>query len=204
MKLIRIIHKWIGLVAGVFFFISCISGMGILIGKLTGSYAPVFSWMKTLHRTLFLNDGGRLVIGIATFLMLFEMITGYLLWGKTANGLMRVARKQGKGNWKGFCRSLSWTFPNKCHGFHVAAGFWAGLPLLLMILTGLTWSFDWFNNLAYAIFDPDGSGMLFHTIARLHTGSFWNTWSRLLWLVFSIFGCSLSITGWMIFCKKLR
>lgn len=202
MRTIRILHKWIGLVIGLFIFISCFTGAFILIGKLTSSYSPIFKWMKTLHCTLFLDETGSIIIGIATLLLILEVITGYILWWKFAKGLMKSAHKKGASKWRGFSQSLNWQYPNKLWGLHVSGGFWAGLPLLLMALTGLTWSFGWYSSLIYTLFDVDNTGNLFHTIASIHTGSFWRTWSRILWLIFAILGTSLPITGVILFLKN--
>lgn len=186
--MIRKIHKWTGLVIGLFIFILCVSGAFIVIGRLTGSYGSFFGWMKKLHCTLFLGETGRMIVGLSTLLLVVEVITGYDLWLKFAR--------------KGFARSLRWTKPTKRLGLHVAGGFWCGLPLLLMALTGLTWAFGWFSDLVYALFDPAGTGNLFHSIIRLHTGGFWNTCSRIVWLAATILGASLPVTGLLITLKK--
>lgn len=201
-KNLRLLHKWVGLIIGLFLFISCLTGIFILIGKLTGSYAPVFRWMKNLHRTLFLDDTGSTIIGISTLLLLVEVVTGYCLWWRIARGQMKVSKKRGISSFTGFCKSLRWTIPNKRWGFHVSGGFWCGLPLILMAVTGLTWSFGWYGSLVYGLFDTDGSGNLFHTIAFLHTGSFWGVWSRIIWLAAATLGASLPITGILIYLKK--
>ena len=202
MRLIRLIHKWTGLIAGLFFIISCLTGAAILIGRLTGSHAQFFGLMRKLHCTLFLGDQGRTTIGISTLLMAVEIITGYCLWVKTAHGQIKAAAMRGASWWSGLCRSLSPTRPNKRWGLHVVAGFWAGLLLLLMALTGLTWSFGWFNSLAFALFDTSDSGQLFHTIASLHTGKIFGTTSRVIWLVTALLGASLSVTGLLITLKR--
>ena len=202
MKLIRLIHKWTGLFIGLFLFISCLTGTFILIGRLTKCYAPIFRWMETLHTSLFLNETGSYIIGIATLLLLFEIITGYLLWWREAKGQMQAAGRRGQSRWQGFRRSLRWNFPNKVLGLHVAGGFWSGIPLVIMALTGLTWCFGWFGNFVYGLFDPNGDGNLFHTIAALHTGSFLGTFSRIVWLLFSLLGASLPVTGYLIFFRK--
>lgn len=201
MKGPRLIHKWIGLIAGLFMLILCVTGVFILVGKLAGSYSPIFGFMRTLHRTLFLGGTGRTIIGVATLLMVVEMITGYWLWARVAHGQVKAAHTRGASRLSGFCRSLSLTHPNKRWGMHVAAGFWAGLLLLLMMLTGMTWSFGWFSRLVYGLFDANGSGNLFHTIAALHTGSF-GVWSRIVWLVAALLGATLPVTGVLIWMKK--
>lgn len=169
---------------------------------MSGSYAPIFRWMKTLHRTLMLEDAGHTIIGIATLLSVFEIVTGYCLWWKFAKGQMKVSAARGDSRWTGFCRSLNWSFPTKRWGGHVAAGFWSGIPLLLMALTGLTWSFGWYADLVYGLFDTSGSGDLFHTIIAIHAGGWGGLMSRIIWMATVILGGLLSVTGYIIFFRK--
>lgn len=128
MRYIRAIHKWAGLLCGVFMLVLCLTGAFIAVGKLAGSHAPVFRWMARLHRSLFLGDAGHMVVNVATLLILMEIITGYLLWGVMA----------GK---TGIRRSLRWNFPTRLMGLHNFAGVWAGIPLLIMAFTGLDFNY---------------------------------------------------------------
>lgn len=201
MKTIRLIHKWIGLAIGLFLFISCTTGIVILAGKLSGSYAPVFRWMKTLHRTLFIGDAGSTIMGTAALMLIVEIVTGYCLWWRAASGLAKTSISRGEGRLAGLCRSVSWTFPTLRRGSHVAAGVWSGLALMLMALTGLTWSFGWYSDIVYRLFDPAGSGNLFHSISSLHTGNFLGLISRLVWLVMAVLGASLPVTGLILACR---
>lgn len=93
-------------------------------------------------------------------------------------------------------------------GLHNGAGFWSGIPLLIMILTGLTWCFGWYNDIVYALFDSADSGgwenNLFHTLHALHVGSWKGIFSRLLWFVAVLLGGSLPVTGLMIYLKKSK
>ena len=156
MRTIRLIHKWTGLLIGLFFLFSCLSGAVILIGKLTGSYAPFFAWAKRFHTTLCLGAVGRRIIAIATLLALVEVLTGYLLWGQRTRAL---ARSRGS-IWAALPKTLGFTFPNLRLGFHSAAGFWAGIPLLVMILTALPGACPWLHL-------PGN----FHTLRALHSGA---------------------------------
>ncbi|MDE6558292.1 MAG: PepSY domain-containing protein, partial [Muribaculaceae bacterium] len=159
-------------------------------------------WMKTLHRTLFLGSTGSQIIGSATLLLIIEIITGYCIWGKVAKARINSARHQGLGWWSGLKRSLRWRSPNMIMGCHTSGGFWSGIPLLLMALTGLTWSFGWYGEMVFSVLDPDGKLNLFHSIANIHTGNFIAPWSRLLWLICAIIGATLPITGYIIFFKS--
>ncbi|MDE6535085.1 MAG: PepSY domain-containing protein [Muribaculaceae bacterium] len=167
----------------------------ILIGKLSGSDAEFFGAMKTLHRSLFLGSTGRMIVGTATLLLIIEIITGYWLWYDVAMTLIYSARRRGAGALYGLRQSLSWTRPNLRYGLHVGPGIWAGIPLLLMAVTGLTWSFQWWNDFIYLLFDPTGEVNTFHTIHSLHVGSFLGKTSRIIWLIVALLGASLPLSG---------
>lgn len=206
MHIIRLIHKWTGFVIGLSFLLSCLSGAFICIGKLSGSYAPFFTWTKQLHTTLCIGSAGSTIIGIATLLGIIEIITGYWLWGRTTSSLVRSYRRKGKNSCSALRKTLGFTFPDKIRGTHAATGVWGGLPLLIMILTGLTWSFGWYNTFVYALFDSPSSGSwdsnLFHTLHALHVGSWGGVFSRILWTVGALFGTATSFTGLWLFFKR--
>lgn len=199
---VHFVHKWVGLLIGIFLFISCFTGAMILIGKLSGSHAEFFGTMKSFHRSLFLGSSGRFIVGSATLLLIIEVVTGYWLWYDVAMTLIYSARRRGAGALYGLRQSLSWAKPNPRYGLHVGPGIWVGIPLLLMAFTGLTWSFQWWNDFIYYIFDPTGEVSTFHTIHSLHVGSFAGTASRILWLAVAIIGASLPISGLLIFLHR--
>lgn len=188
MRTIRLIHKWTGLLIGLFFLFSCLSGLMIVIGKIIGSYAPFFKWTKEFHTTLFLGDTGEKIIAIATLLALMEIVTGYLLWIRRTVALAHSS----KNHWRAIKRNIGFTFPNLLSGTHNAGGFWCGIPVLLMILTSLTWCFGWYSDIIYALFDAPS---LFHTLHALHTGSWEGNFSRVLWLAATALAATLPITG---------
>ena len=207
-KTIRLIHRWTGLVIGLFFLISCLSGLLIVVGKIVGSYAPIFKFANSLHTSLFLGSFGREIISVATLFALVEILTGYWLWGQQALALGRSLHKRGKSRWGSLVKMTGFKFPNWMSGLHNGAGFWSGIPLLIMILTGLTWCFGWYSDIVYALFDSADSGgwenNLFHTLHALHIGSWEGIFSRLLWFVAVLLGGSLPVTGLMIYLKKSK
>lgn len=206
MKLVRLLHKWTGLVSGLFLFLICLTGALIVIGRLCGSYSPFFRWCSALHTSLSLGSAGEMIVGIASLLMVVLVVTGYILWGDEARKLVRASRNKGEGWRRGFGKSLSVRFPNAVMGWHVAGGAYIGLLLLLMALTGLTWSFGWYAQIVYYIFDnPTGSSWdsnLFHTLHALHVGSWWQPWSRWIWLIAALIGASLPVTGALLWLRK--
>lgn len=208
MRTIRYIHRWTGLVIGLFFLISCFSGLLIVFGKIIGSYAPIFKFANNLHTSLFLGSAGREILGIVTFLALVEILTGYWIWGKQTVALGRSLHKKGRSRWLALWETIGFKFPNLLSGMHNGVGFWSGIPLLIMILTALTWCFGWYSEIVYALFDSGDSGSwdnnLFHTLHALHVGSWEGLFSRVLWFVAVLLGGSLPITGLMIYLKKSK
>ncbi len=110
---------------------------------------PFFSAMFRLHRWLLGSrpaDGGifwgKVIVGISTLLFVAILVTGIVIWWpRSANGLKNSLqikfRNGGHRLW---------------HGMHVAGGMYALLLLLVMALTGLTWSFGWYRTAFYGAF----------------------------------------------------
>lgn len=108
-----------------------------------------FSEVRKLHRWL-LNPPavkgemsvGKMIVGITTLLMVVILLTGLFIWiprnNKALFNRLKVSFTKG---WRRFWYDL-----------HVSLGFYALIFLLIMALTGLTWSFKWYNNAAYALF----------------------------------------------------
>lgn len=108
-----------------------------------------FSTVRELHRWLsFRGESrtiGKRITGVTTFAMVIILITGLIAWiPKNRKGLknrLKISFRHGP-------RRL-W------HDLHVAGGFYSMLLLLLMSLTGLTWSFDWYRNATYKLFGAE-------------------------------------------------
>ncbi len=47
---------------------------------------PLFQWMTTMHRSLFMHETGRILIGVAAFLLILIAISGILLVVQRQNG----------------------------------------------------------------------------------------------------------------------
>lgn len=110
---------------------------GAVVGEQGGGATTFFSTMMKLHRWLLLPDSiGRIIVGIATLIFVFLIISGLVIWfpARLKNW------KQGfriffKGNWK-----------RVNHDLHNTLGFYSFLVLLIMSLTGLCWSFEWYKD----------------------------------------------------------
>lgn len=135
-------------------------------GEVTGrsERLPFFAAMFGLHRWLLdsrpSGDGvfwGKLVVGISTLLFVFVLVSGVVIWWPRtrkalANGLKIPFRK----GWRRF-----W------YGLHAAGGMYVLLVLLVMALTGLTWSFGWYRTGFYHLFGAEIKSGMGHSNAAL-------------------------------------
>lgn len=95
-----------------------------------------FEAVEDLHRRLMLGDEGKLLTGISTLTLIYLALSGlYLRWPRSAASLKQWLGCDARLKGRGFWRQL-----------HVALGTWVLLPFLLIALTGLFWSFDWYRN----------------------------------------------------------
>lgn len=129
-------------------------------GEIKGKYerAPFFMTMFRLHRWLLDSmkpDGGifwgKMIVGTATLMFVFILISGIVIWWPRTKKALKNSLKivAGKG-WRRFCYDL-----------HVAGGMYTLVLLLVMALTGLTWSFSWYRTGFYKVFGVEttqGSG----------------------------------------------
>jgi len=108
-----------------------------------------FQYMFRLHRWLMDEHPedenavfwGKMIVGISTLLMVVIILTGIVLWWpKTMQALKPRSKIALRKGWHRFWYDL-----------HVAGGIYATLLLLAMALTGLTWSFEWYNKHFYAL-----------------------------------------------------
>ena len=118
-------------------------------GAVTGKYErpAFFATMFSLHRWL-MDSGrpegrpayGKIIVGISTIMFVISLISGVCVWWpktrRSLAGSMKITT--GKGRFR-LWRSL-----------HVAGGMYVITLLLAMALTGLTWSFSWYNKAFYA------------------------------------------------------
>ena len=115
-----------------------------------------------LHRWLLDSmkpDGGifwgKMIVGASTLMFVLILLTGIIIWWPRTLQAMKNSLKITSR--KGFRRF--------CYDFHVAGGLYALLFLLVMSLTGLTWSFAWYRTGFYKIFGVEtrqGSGHAAH------------------------------------------
>ncbi len=113
---------------------------GQVVG-LQSQRSPFFFTMFSLHRWLLAGDTGKLIVGVSTFVFLFILLTGIVLWWPQNKKILRQRLKlKLDGGWKRIN-----------HDLHIVVGFYAAIFLFIFAFTGLAWSFQWFNDGIYWI-----------------------------------------------------
>lgn len=120
-------------------------------GEITGKYerAPFFNVMFRMHRWMLDSmkpDGGvfwgKIVVGVSTLMFVFVLISGVIVWWpRTRKALKNSLKIVTSKGWRRFWYDL-----------HVAGGMYTLILLLIMALTGLTWSFQWYRTGFYKVF----------------------------------------------------
>lgn len=116
-----------------------------------------FTVVNELHRFLLMGETGKTITGISCILFVVLLTSGLILWWP----LKRKHFKQRlKVKWGASFKRVNWDF-------HSVFGFYSSLFLLLTALTGLVWSFDWYENLMY--FLADGKPKPVHLVKNVST-----------------------------------
>ena len=110
--------------------------------------------------------------------MVVVLVSGLVIWIPRSRKALksRLSVSVTKG-WKRFL-----------YDSHVSIGFYCTLLLLLMALTGLTWSFGWYREAAYALtgdMEPQAAKRLFFS---LHTGSWGGIVTKILYFIAALAG----------------
>ena len=100
-----------------------------------------FKTVESIHRRLLLDDFGKQVVGISVICLLFLMFSGIYIYYPRLK--------------KSFSQSLKLNFQSKGRFFlsnlHSVIGMWVIPFYLVASLTGLYWSYEWFNNSLHQI-----------------------------------------------------
>lgn len=122
-------------------------------GRITGRYERIgfFAKMFRLHRYLLDNanprgkgiKAGKWAVGISTLVFVAALITGIVIWCPRVSkaGLRRSLSVSFSKGWTSFLK-----------GLHVAGGMYVVVFILVMALTGLTWSYQWYRTAFYTLF----------------------------------------------------
>jgi len=125
-------------------------GYTIFINPYTGQILEKYSYRETwlftvfaLHRWLLGGDDsvGKYIVGVSTFIFLFILITGIILWWPKTK---RILQQRLKVKWDAGWKRLN-------HDLHIVLGFYSAIFLFIFAFTGLAWSFEWMNNSIYAL-----------------------------------------------------
>lgn len=118
-----------------------------------------FMWNFRMHRWLLLDtEIGRPIVGTATIIFFFLALSGVVLWFPKKlkwNAIKKGFKVKTSANWKRIN-----------HDLHNTLGFYACIILVIMTLTGLFWSFEWYREagskvLGTEIFGNRGGGAAF-------------------------------------------
>lgn len=102
-----------------------------------------FRIMLNLHRYLLANEVGKAVTGVSCLIFLVLVISGIVLWWPRR---WKYFRQRTTIKWSGSFKRVVWDM-------HAAGGFYVHLLIFVIALTGLTWSYKWFNNAIFLFFD---------------------------------------------------
>ena len=161
---------------------------------------PFFRKVMQLHRWL-LNPPakkgeksvGKIIVGVSTVAFVFTLISGMFIWWPR-NGKVLLNRLQVKFS-KGWRRFLL--------DAHVSLGFWTFLLLLLMALTGLTWSFSSYREIFYMLLGSDGTDAeTRRLVMSLHTGTWGGALTQTLYFLAALIGGTLPLTGYYLWWKR--
>ncbi|MDR6562202.1 MULTISPECIES: PepSY domain-containing protein [unclassified Arcicella] len=106
-----------------------------LTGKLLGDYREknaFFQWTTTLHRSLFLHETGRLIMGFTAFILLLITLSGLMLLIQRQRGIKRI-----------FTRIIREDFAQY---YHVVLSRWAIIPIIIIAFTGAHLSLNRFGS----------------------------------------------------------
>ncbi|AWO01944.1 sulfite reductase [Chitinophaga alhagiae] len=120
-------------------------------GTPKGAGSDFFMVMFRLHRWLLLDtEIGRPIVGWATVVFALLVMTGLVIWfPQHLKAWKQGLRIRFSGNWKRIN-----------HDLHNTLGFYSSILLLIMALTGLTWSFSWYRtglNKMLGVHKPEGA-----------------------------------------------
>lgn len=110
---------------------------------------PFFQTVKKLHRWLLdspqkkgSSSVGKTFVALTTTLLVIILISGLIIW---------IPRTR-----KALKNRLTVAFGKGTHRFiydsHVSLGFYCTIFILMMALTGLTWSYGWYRTFVYDLF----------------------------------------------------
>ncbi len=120
---------------GTTYFVNPYSGE--ILGTTETNSSEFFMVMFRMHRWLLLDTAvGRPIVGVATLIFVVIILSGLVIWfPKKVKSWRQGLKIKTSANWKRIN-----------HDLHTSLGLYSSLFLLVMALTGLTWSFEWYKT----------------------------------------------------------
>lgn len=120
------------------------------VSRIDGRVVELYSYRETffyqvfaLHRWLLGSSTGigKYIVGVSTFIFLFILLTGIILWWPKTR---RILAQRLKVKWDGGWKRLN-------HDLHLVLGFYSAIFLFIFSFTAMSWSFKWFNKGIYTV-----------------------------------------------------
>lgn len=120
---------------------------GRVLGKIDLRYDWIFC-TRMLHQCLLLNyDVGHYIVGGATLIIFIMVITGIVLWWPRN---MAALKQRIWFRWKPGTR-----WRRKNYDLHNIGGIYIFFFVLILAVTGLVWTFDWWTDSIYRLMGND-------------------------------------------------
>ncbi len=203
-KIFSKIHLWLSIPFGVIIAITCLTGALLVFEKeLVEVFDAQVFFRDVRHLHRFLLDAhrhhgsfsfGKFVVDISATAFVFVLISGFVSWVPRNRAALRnrLTVKIHKGWFRFF------------YDLHVSGGFYMTLLLIVMALTGLTWSFDWYRDAVYSLFSDDMTPReIRRMIHSLHVGSWGGLVTRIFYCVAAFTGGVCAITGYYFWIRRL-
>jgi uncharacterized iron-regulated membrane protein len=110
----------------------------------SGFFATVRGWHRWFNMTGDNRSSARVVTGAANLMFLFLVLSGIYLWLPKiyARATLRARVWFNASNSDANARDFNW---------HHVFGFWAAIPLVVIISTATVFNYSWANNLVYQL-----------------------------------------------------
>lgn len=112
-----------------------------------------FGIVLQIHRRLMLGDTGKLITGISCLVFGFMLLSGIYLWWPRSKSIRRQR----------FRIAMKAPRARKIFDLHSVVGFYAAWILLFSVVTGLVWSFKWFEKGMYAVVGSEKKEMRYES-----------------------------------------
>lgn len=196
-KFFHKLHLWLSVPCGVIIFVTCLTGAMLILPlpDSIGTFAfRMHRWLMDVPEARGAITPGKIIVGVSTLCMVLILISGIVLWWPRAKSHFGQSLSiRCRSGWHHFWQSL-----------HVAGGMYVVLFLLIMALTGLTWSFGWYREGFYTIFGGSDPEALRPIVRGLHTGAIGGTVTRIIWCTAAIVGATLPMTGYYLWLKPRK